>query len=105
MEMTAIQPISSLSLVVLDLLNISYTLFCPTGTPTPPPPVAVVLYLSNPFPRALDEEDMTVEEGENLASANFFPALILSMTLPNQDNPISKIPIQEKGERTRTIQH
>lgn len=27
---------------------------------------------------------MTVEGGENLASGNLFPALILSMTLPTQ---------------------
>jgi hypothetical protein len=81
--MNAIQPISSFILVVLvlDLLNISYTLFCPTGTPTPPP-LPVVLYLSNPLFRTLDEDDdVATEEGENLASGNFFPALILSITL------------------------
>lgn len=79
--MNTIQPISALFLVVLDLLNMSYTLFCPTGTPTPPPAPLVVLYLSNPFPCRFREAEG--EEGANLASGNFFPALILSTTLPS----------------------
>lgn len=49
---------SSLFLVVVDLVNISYTLFCPTGTPT--------------LPLFEEEEDIILlEEGANLASGNF----------------------------------